>query len=838
MRKKWIKKIAAIVVFILTVLILDRMLNSDNVEVTTQMPSATLPIVSSIVDGYKINNMYGYTSKREEAFTKDSITPVTKSREITLAIEDYGAEIDNVSYEVRSTEGERLIERGEVLQLIKSEEELRFTIQLKDLIDENKEYLFVTILTLNDGRKVHYYTRFIENEAFFTKEKLDYVFYFHETTLGKGNGEELKTYLESNSKGDNSTFHKVNINSSLSQVIWDGLNVRRINEADVYLKDIDRDTASLILKYVVSLGNVGEERYAFVEEYYRVRYGTTRMYLLNYERTTEEIFTGRKDEFNADKIILGINDENIIMEESEGGSDLAFINGSRLFAYSTVENKLVEVFSFYNKDNFDDRCINRDFKIDILDIEDSGNITFAISGYMNRGKHEGQVGVMVYYYLSHQNSIEEQVFIPYDKSADILIRELDKLLYTSLEHHLFFILEGALYNVDIQERTYTTVHNDMDRENYKISKSGRMIALGNGDRDTPSDKVIWYNLSDGTSLEIKSAYDENIKVLGYMEEDLVYGVAKKENIKKLENGTLLFPIYKIIIVNEEGTVLKEYYKEGYYVTGITIEGNQISLKRVQQDDKGDYKEAADDHIASNDVVRKNVNVAGTVVQDKYKKVSQIIMKHTVDTGSMKKMSPKEVIYEGERELILAYGKEPRFYSYGPHGVEIVTASASEAINLAVAIAGSVVDEHGDYMWKKETDYTKNQIMAITGNKKEEERGGLAVCLDTILEFEGISRKTQSDLDQGKDVISILQQHLRDKKILNLKGCSMEALLYYLDKDTPVLAFAGEEVYLLVGFNSQNIVLMDPDTGTVYKKGMNDTRAMFEEYGNQFITYIR
>ena len=151
---------------------------------------------------------------------------------------------------------------------------------------------------------------------------------------------------------------------------------------------------------------------------------------------------------------------------------------------------------------------------------------------------------------------------------------------------------------------------------------------------------------------------------------------------------------------------------------------------------------------------------------------------------------------------------------------------------------SSYDEKGNYIWKKGTSLTKNQIMAITGSKEDEERGKLAVCLDTILELEGISRKTQAELDQKKDAVTILQSHLREEKILNLKGCPLETILYYLDRDIPVLAFAGEDIYLITGFNTQNVVLMDPESGTVYKKGMNDATALFEAYGNQFITYIR
>ena len=94
------------------------------------------------------------------------------------------------------------------------------------------------------------------------------------------------------------------------------------------------------------------------------------------------------------------------------------------------------------------------------------------------------------------------------------------------------------------------------------------------------------------------------------------------------------------------------------------------------------------------------------------------------------------------------------------------------------------------------------------------------------------------LERGEDAFSILEQSLRQARILDLTGCTLDTVLYYVDQDIPVLALVNQEAMLVIGFNEQNIVLMDPSTGTVYKKGMNDSRSMFEESGNRFITYIR
>ena len=226
--------------------------------------------------------------------------------------------------------------------------------------------------------------------------------------------------------------------------------------------------------------------------------------------------------------------------------------------------------------------------------------------------------------------------------------------------------------------------------------------------------------------------------------------------------------------------------------------------------------------------------------DVYKKTIQLILKNTTDSHSLKIMNPKEVIFEGGRVVDLDLEEMPMgYYVYGARGVEKITSSSAEAVNLAYKLSGSVVDESGNYIWKKGTVYTRNQIMAITGVKKDQETSSLAVCLDTILELEGISRKTQPMLDLGEDAMNILKTSLRKERILDLRGCPLDTALYYLDQDIPVLALMNDrEAYLIVGFNEYNVVLMDPKSGTVYKKGMNDSRDMFEENENQFITYMR
>ena len=129
-------------------------------------------------------------------------------------------------------------------------------------------------------------------------------------------------------------------------------------------------------------------------------------------------------------------------------------------------------------------------------------------------------------------------------------------------------------------------------------------------------------------------------------------------------------------------------------------------------------------------------------------------------------------------------------------------------------------------------------MAITGAQIDEDTSQLAVCLETILGYAGSARNVQALLDKGMTATQILAEGISDARILELSGVSLDAILYYVNQDIPVLAsFNDNSAVLVIGFNEQNIVVMDPKTGTIYKKGMNDSAQWFEENGNQFVTYV-
>ena len=165
------------------------------------------------------------------------------------------------------------------------------------------------------------------------------------------------------------------------------------------------------------------------------------------------------------------------------------------------------------------------------------------------------------------------------------------------------------------------------------------------------------------------------------------------------------------------------------------------------------------------------------------------------------------------------------------------------MKVATDAPGTVTNDSNKYVWIKGNLLRSNQIMAITRNAENYENmmatDPTVVCLDMILQFEGINRNVDAMLDSGESVTSILQESLPDVTVLDLDGCPMSAMLYYVNQDLPVMAMLNDgTAVLIIGFNDLNTVLMNPLTGQVYKYGMNDSDKLFSENGNHFVTYIR
>ena len=844
MKKAIIKGILLGIIFAAALWLISTIMNQGNTDMTTELGEATYPIVSMFTEGHRVNSLHGYSESMDIAHLRDTVQPVGSDRKLEVRLDTYGNRISRIAFEVRSINGERLVESTEVDAYEQNSTAIDFSITLKDLIEYDTEYMLVFFVTPEEREPIRYYTRIVLSDSMHIRDKLDYIVDFHERTFDKEAATELTKYLESNAEGDNTTFHKVTIHSSFNQITWGDLAVHTVTEPDIAIRELTEQMGSFSMEYLASVRDGKEINYYRVREFYRIRYTPDRMYLLDYEREMDQIFNEDANVCINDKIMLGIAGDEVKLMESDGGNMFAFTVADKLYGYNVTDNKLIRLFSFYGNTEglLDARNEYNRHDIQILSVDETGNVVFLVYGYMNRGRHEGNVGMAVYHYNSLTNTVEEQVYIPYDKSFELLKTDVGRLSYVNKAGIYFFILDGSVYAVDLESKTYQAVISGLQEEGYHVSDSNKMLVWQDGDDLNTSSSLTLMNLSTQQQTAIHAGSGEYISVLGFMEEDLIYGLTKKRDVVVNNAGITTFPMYCVQIQSDDGGVLKTYRKENVYVVGSTIEENQITLTRVVWNEESEsYEATTDDQIMSAEQLKVGNNVISFVVTENFEKICEIIVKNEIDSKGLKNLSPKEVLFEGNRTIEISDHtvNEPRYYVYGKNGIEGVYVNSGRAIDLAYKTAGVVVDDSGRYIWRRVTRSTRNQIMAITEDEMSETRSSLAVCLDTILKFEGLSRNTERMLSRGESVFSILGSDLQDCTILDLSGCSLDAVLYYVNMDIPVLALLDDgNAVLIVGFNELNIVVMDPTTGTLYKKGMNDSTEWLSDNGNRFITYVR
>ena len=581
MRRKLIKIVLKVVtfvaVFLATMMVFGKIMNKDHSNMTMEMKDASLPVVTMGFEGGQYNRMFGYTMDMDTAILRESLTVLGEKRDLTYRITPYNTAIRKLEYELRSKDKTRLIEQGELPVEYRPDGSVGGSVAFKDLLEKDQEYEWILIATLGDGRTARYYTRVIYGDNFHLSEQLQFIKDFHEKTYDKEAAKEISKYLEPNrSLEDNSSFHRVTIHSNLNQVTWGDLPVKEEIAPMVTVRELTGQTAMVMLEYMVSTNTTEQYEKYNVKEYFRVRYTKDRMYLLDYEREMSQIAEPSRMYAN-NKFLLGITDADVPMAESADGNVVVFEASDSLFGYDGSTNKFTSIFRFYDENHMDERTLHDDHKIKILDIPESGNVIFAVYGYMNRGIHEGECGLVLYTFDAAHNTIEEDAYIPYDKGAKALAAQVDKLLYYSGEHKLYMNLDGKVYGVDLQSREVEEIVALTTDEMLQVSKDGQIIVWQESEN-----KLHIMNLANHWEKTVTASLGETVKVLNFVEEDVIYGIANNGDISRDELGQLFIPMYKICIANDKGDVVKEYEQADVYVTGCVVSDNQITLRRVKK----------------------------------------------------------------------------------------------------------------------------------------------------------------------------------------------------------------------------------------------------------------
>lgn len=839
MRKGAVKAIVLIIIFIVGLVVFSAMTNHVNEDLTTEMEEATLPVITLFRDETEINELHGYRTEMNAAYMRDTITPIGEDRKLPITIQSYQTTVDAVSYEIRSLDGTRLIANADVNSYEDNKGIISAELEIQNLLKEDEEYLLIIMLE-SGNEQIYYYTRLVEAPESHVEESIAFVKDFNNKTFNSETVGTLSTYMEKTT-GDNSTLQFVSLNSSLKQVSWANLPVERLTAPVPSIKEITDTYNVIVLNYVVtSTGESGENEYYNVEEYYRIRYTSSRMYLLNFERTTNQIFRRESAAFYDNDIQLGIRSSDVEYRANEAGTMVAFVQEGELWSYNETENTLAKVFSFRGYEGIDERENYGEHDIKIVSIDETGSLDYIVYGYMNRGLHEGEVGIAVYHYDSLANTNEEMIFIPSDKSYEVMKSEMGQLMYVNEGGELYLMMDGTVYGIDLSTLEVRKLIEGLENKIFAVSASNRFFAWTQDGEN--SEIVHVMDFADETTREVTEGGGKYVKPLGFMEEDFVYGVADAADVSTEAAGNIIVPMYQVKIADVASDtieILKTYEKSGYYVSDVEIDDYTMYLNRIQYNGTA-YVEADQDMIMN----REGDGAAPVEVRSSSSDIKQtqyqLSLANPVSEKEPRLLTPKETILTEERNVALTQdGTGERYYVYVKGDVIFTTDDVTAAIGRANENMGVVIDAGQKYVWKRSRNATQPAFSDIAVGEEDMDSGSIAKCINAMLEKEGINISVNALIAGGETPKTILGNMMRDAQILDLSGCNVEEVLYYVSCGSPVFAMTGsEEAVLLVGYDADNVIVYDSDTGTNQRISLEEADEVFSGAGNVFLTYLK
>ena len=426
-----------LLVFVLSLAGTAFLLNSETTDDRSDMNNPTLPEIMVEFDGDMANRMYGYMQQMQADFTRDSITPLDATKELEFVINPYETQVNSLAYEIRTSDGSKVLENKKVKNLEKSNSYLRATVEIGSNLLMNQEYSMQITLDTSAGT-VYYYTRVISRSQLHAAEYVQFVKSFYEKCMDKNTADDLSTYLEPEDTGTPTNYANISINSTIAEVSWGSMKPQLSKKGIPIIKDINETTASVSIEYEITAKDEnGYSEVYDVTEFYRMRYTETRIYLLDFERSANQVFSANEASITEDGLILGIREKDVTYVANEDTSVVAFVQQGDLWTYVPDSAKIVQVFSFRRDTNSDFRDSRQQHDIKIIRVTETGDVDFVLYGYMNRGNHEGYCGVSVYHYNSDQNVVEEKVFIPSTESFEFLSEDLGTLSYVNANNQLF-----------------------------------------------------------------------------------------------------------------------------------------------------------------------------------------------------------------------------------------------------------------------------------------------------------------------------------------------------------------------------------------------------------------
>lgn len=806
---------------------------------TVEMGETEFPTVSVLTCGEEINCLYGYSSNLDTILNREDMIPVDESGIFELKIKEYDMIIRRLKYEILDVSSEAEVDSGTINAFDKQEDHKLVRIKLKADLKAGTEYAVKITLINNVGKRMYYYFRIKQYENPQLSEKLNFIREFGENTRSAdtADNEAIIPYLETQAGTAEDTLGYVDIHSNYRLVAWGGLAPTLVTEPVISVTEFYDEIMTAVVRYCVSIDiGYGEEVY-YVKEHFRIRYLGDVVHLLNYERYTETLFDPASASLSQSELKIGITaGDDVELYPNSDHSMVAFVRNGGLYCYSLADNTISTVFSSLT--GMTDRMYGQQevYDIHVVKMEENGDITFLVSGYMNRGVYEGRVGLFVYRYFHTEERLEELIYVPVNTTYQILKEELGEFAYLNNYDVFYFMIDRSLYAYNLITEELKEIASGIKDEDYVYSVTGRYIAY---QEQGQTNRVNILYPETGNVAELLPEEGEYIKLLDRSDENLICGYGKMEEQVRKEDGSVVYAMYKVRISSATGQLKKEYQKEGYYVQGASADGNVIRLDRLVRDKEGNYEETDSDYILNQDKTSAGkISLSERVTE---RLLTEQYISFPSDFVMEELPNVTEVLYTVvEEDTTLRINEmeteKEEYYTYYYGMIDGIYESAADAILAADEKVGTVINEEGKIVWERGVKAASASVDAISGVRSTEDVNTIQAAIKMMLSAKGVTVDiTKAEATQP--LKTVMERYTKSRVVI-LTGATLDEVLYFVWKGQPVLAMkeSGEAV-VITSYTAREVAYYDPAKGRQVTASLETAETLFEEGGRIFISFL-
>ena len=833
-----------IAVAIGTAFLMNEINNSGLDEVSRELDEPELPVVYCEYGEKTINMMKGFTQTMSTGLMRDNIVPISENASVTFLVNDESEYGTSYGYELRTIAGDSLIEDGELYGVEDERGYTRCEVSFRMDMRQNQEYILVFLIKSNDKETVRYYTRVAKLSEQYADEIIDYVSDFHSTTFVKevNSDEGNLVYDNLTFKDNGGNLSHVNLDSPYELVSWGKLYPVVITAIVPSITEIDSDYAVIHLEYMVQTLGMSDVRYYNVDEYYSAKYNknSEKVELLAYDRYMESIFDESYISKERNSISLGVADDTKVeFMTTEDNKKIGFVKEGQLYYYDYTTTNLVTVFSFAQGNYTDVRLTDRNLGIDIVNIDDEGNMYFAVYGYMNRGKHEGKNGISLYYFTSGDFKLSEKFFVECDEPYAVMKRETGRFTYFDDENsYFYYLLAGTIYRVNLNDMTQTTLVYGLPSDKYLVSLDKNVVVYPDNPNPEEVSSLLIHNFETGEEIICNGKTSDRLMALGFVGNDLIYGLSDRDDIVIAADGEAIMPLYKLYIISLTGEVLKEYSKDDIYILNAKVMEDKIYLERAVKVNNF-FVEAEPDYISFKpEITDKKVTLTYNYDTDSTRVLDIVFPSNMYLSSSVKPIITKNRNSDDFTTLkVKSVNNANSYYIFDNSGFKGEYSSAGRAILTINEIgSGLVVDGNGNTIYRtlEATEYNTiaSEIYEYPCDKISDT---LMTCAYMCIEYidGSVEYKDVMECESWEDAFAEYTYGVG----INISGINLKTALYFLDRDVPFAACIDDGRFVLViSYNSTHIRYYDPIEGEEVKVTRKEFEQLLSLQGNKMYTY--